>query len=409
MSTAQKTFEQLELFEPQPLTVSEITLQIKEVLADVFADVTVVGEVSNLKYHTSGHIYFTLKDAGAQLKCALWSSKARRIKFQIENGQELIVTGKIDVYPMRGDYQLIAEAVTPKGMGSLELAFRQLYDKLQARGWFALERKRTLPRFPCRIGIVTSRTGAALQDMLLILKSRWPLCEIWIIHVPVQGDRAATEIAETITYLNQLFERPDVLIVGRGGGSLEDLWPFNEEVLATAMIASRIPIISAVGHETDTTIADLVADARAATPSAAAMLVAPHFLDLQHQLEGREALLRQMMVGQVQTSLSRLQRLQQHRLFLRPQEPLQERQRELDRVNSRLQGAAMGRVQLAQHALSEKAAVLAAMNPLHVLARGYSLTRDPTTKNPILSADQVTSGDVIETLLHQGQIRSRVE
>lgn len=409
MSTVQRTFEQLELFEPQPLTVSEVTLQIKEVLGELFADVTVVGEVSNLKYHTSGHIYFTLKDAGAQLKCALWASKARRIKFQIENGQELIVTGKIDVYPMRGDYQLIAESITPKGMGSLELAFRQLYEKLQARGWFAPERKRKLPRFPCRIGIVTSRTGAALQDMLLILKSRWPLCEIWVIHVPVQGDGAAAEIAETIGYLNGLLEKPDVLIIGRGGGSLEDLWAFNEEVLAAAMIASQIPIISAVGHETDTTIADLVADARAATPSAAATLVVPHLLELQRHLEAREVQLRQMLVGELQSSLSRLHRLQEHRLLARPLEPIKERQRELDRMTSRLNAGAVCRIQLGERALSEKAAVLAAMNPLNVLSRGYSLTRDPVTKKPIISAEQVASGTIIETLLHQGQIRSRVE
>jgi exodeoxyribonuclease VII large subunit len=409
MSTVQRTSEQLELFEPQPLTVSEVTLQIKEVLADVFAAVSIVGEVSNLKYHTSGHVYFTLKDAGAQLKCALWSSKARRIKFQIENGQQLIVTGKIDVYPQRGEYQLIAEAITPKGMGGLELAFRQLYEKLQTRGWFAPERKQRLPRFPSRVGIVTSRSGAALQDILLILKSRWPLCDVWVIPVPVQGEGAAEAMAGTIAYLNQLFERPDVLIVGRGGGSLEDLWAFNEEVLAAAIVASRIPIISAIGHETDTTIADLVADARAPTPSAAATLVVPHLQELQRQLDGREVLLRQMIVGEWQSSTGRLHRIHQHRFFARPLEPIIERRRELATVASRLRATTVYRTQSAQRALAEKVVVLGALNPLNVLARGYSLTRHPMTKEPLVRTDQVAAGEVIETILHQGQIRSRVE
>lgn len=243
-----------------PMTVSQITAEVRDVVSRAFGKVVVVGEITNLTQHASGHVYFSLKDSHAVLKCILWASKAERLKFKLHNGLTLIVRGKIDLYPPQGTYSLHAEEVSPQGMGPLELAFRQLYEKLEARGWFSIEHKKPIPSFPKRLGLVTSTSGAALKDMLRILTQRWPLTEVWVIPVPVQGDTAGKDIAETLHWLNTLTQQPDLLILSRGGGSMEDLWAFNEEIVADAIFRCRIPIITGIGHETDTTIADLVAD-----------------------------------------------------------------------------------------------------------------------------------------------------
>ncbi|HMP16501.1 MAG TPA: exodeoxyribonuclease VII large subunit, partial [Gemmatales bacterium] len=241
-----------------PMTVSQLTAELRELVSRAFPQIAVMGEVTNLTVHTSGHVYFSIKDEFAVLKCVLWSSKADRLQFKLQHGLSVVVRGKIDIYLPHGAYSLHVEEITPQGMGPLELAFRQLYEKLEARGWFHPENKKPIPLFPQRLGLVTSQSGAALQDMLRILNQRWQLTEIWVIPVPVQGPTAGRQIAETLRRLNALSPRPDVLILGRGGGSLEDLWAFNEEVVAEAIFHSSIPIITGIGHETDTTIADMV-------------------------------------------------------------------------------------------------------------------------------------------------------
>jgi exodeoxyribonuclease VII large subunit len=398
-----------QLLETQALTVTELTYQIREVLDEVFPDVSVIGEASGPKWHTNGHLYFTLKDANAQLKCVMWSSKIRKLKFQVEQGQQLMVRGKIDLYPQHGAYQLIVESMTPQGMGELELAFRQLYDKLQARGWFAPERKRPLPRFPRRIGILTSASGAAIHDMLRIIRERWPIVEIWVVPVPVQGDTAAEQIAQAIVKVNSLQDKPDVLIVGRGGGSLEDLWAFNEEVLAAAIVASAIPIISAVGHETDTTIADLVADLRAPTPSKAADLIVPNREEQCHRLDMTLKKLHDLIIQRLIWDMSRLQHLASHRFFVKPLERFQELQGDVENLAAQLQTSVIQTLRDKQRSLAEQASLLAALSPLHVLARGYSVTRKANSGETLLSARQLHTGEIVETLLQEGRLLSRVE
>src|SRR5512146_544692 len=263
----------MELFaDKRILTVSQLTALVKGVLEENFEHVWVEGEVSNLAMPGSGHLYFTLRDAGAQLRCVMFRASARVLKFRPKDGMGLVVRGRLSVFEPRGDYQLIVEYLEPKGIGALQLAFVQLKERLAREGLFDEAHKKPLPKLPQRIGIVTSATGAAIHDILNVLDRRYANLEILLYPVRVQGEGAATEIAQAIRDFNR-YREIDVMIVGRGGGSLEDLWPFNEEVVARAIYQSKIPVISAVGHEVDFTIADFVADLRAPTPSAAAELV----------------------------------------------------------------------------------------------------------------------------------------
>src|ERR1700722_586427 len=244
-----------------------------------FPYVCVEGEISNLSRASSGHVYFTLKDEGAQIRGVLWRSSAIRVRFDLRDGLHVVAAGPLEVYAARGSYQLVVERLVPQGIGPLELAFRQRYEKLAAQGLFAQERKRALPRFPRRIALVTSPTGAAVRDLVQVITRRWPACDLIIVPVPVQGEQAAPAIAGGLRAAAAL-PRVDVIVTGRGGGSLEDLWAFNEEVVARAIFNSPIPVVSAVGHEIDVTIADLVADKRALTPSEAGELVVPQRADV---------------------------------------------------------------------------------------------------------------------------------
>ena len=273
------------------LSVSELTRQIKEVIEGGFPSVWVAGEVSNLSRPQSGHVYLTLKDSGATLKAVVYRGIALRMKFDLRDGLEVIARGRLSLYMPQGNYQLTVEELQPRGIGALELAFQQLREKLFTKGYFDPKRKRPLPRYPRRIVLVTSPTGAAVRDMVEILSRRWPVAELWVCPVPVQGEGAGLKIAEVIGRLNRV-PGIDVLIVGRGGGSLEDLWAFNEECVARAIFTSQIPVVSAVGHETDVTIADLVADVRAATPSEAAERVAPNRAEEMDRLSGAGVQLR---------------------------------------------------------------------------------------------------------------------
>ena len=287
---------------------------------------------------SSGHVYLTLKDAEAQLRTVLWRGIALRLRHDLREGQEVIARGRLSVYVPRGEYQLVVEELHPKGIGALELALRELKEKLSGRGYFAPERKRPLPRFPQRVALVTSPTGAAVRDMLQILARRWPAVDVWICPVRVQGDGAGEEIAAAIGLLNQLRDI-DVMIVGRGGGSTEDLWAFNAECVAHAIYTSRIPVISAVGHEIDLTIADLVADCRALTPSEAAERVVPHCEEIRESLRDVEEKLRTRLTQRLDNARTRLQDLAQRRSFRLPLEGIRERERRLDDWADRLQRA----------------------------------------------------------------------
>jgi exodeoxyribonuclease VII large subunit len=298
------------LLEPRrPLSVSELTGQIKTLLETRFADVWVEGEISNFRPHGSGHWYFTLKDRGAQVSCASFRNQNRYIRFRPEDGMAVRVRGRVSLYEPRGDYQILVSAIEPVGIGALQLAFEQLKARLAAEGLFDAERKRPIPVLPRRVGIVTSPTGAALQDMLRVLGRRNRAVSVLVAPARVQGEGAAEEIAAAIEALDAR-DDVDVIIVGRGGGSLEDLWPFNEELVARAIAASRVPVVSAVGHETDVTIADFVADLRAPTPSVSAELVARAADDLRAEVEGLRAEARSVVRYRLLAERSRVRALE---------------------------------------------------------------------------------------------------
>ncbi len=291
------------------LTVSQLTALLRGVLEENFEQLWLQGEVSNLSYPSSGHCYFTLKDPGAQIRCVMFKSAVKNLKFRLTDGMKLIARGRISVYDQRGEYQLICEYVEPDGIGALQTAFLQLKEKLALEGLFSEAHKAPLPRFPHTVGVITSPTGAAIHDVLHILKRRFASLNVQLYPVRVQGEGSAVEIARAIDEMNRLAE-VDVLIVGRGGGSLEDLWAFNEEVVARAIFRSRIPVISAVGHETDWTICDFVADMRAPTPSAAAELVIASREELRSRIEELSGRVRRSMQAQLTAHSGRLESLQ---------------------------------------------------------------------------------------------------
>ncbi len=395
------------------LSISELTQGVKLLLEEGFPQVWVTGEISNLARPSSGHIYLSLKDAGAQLRAVLWRSGATRLRFEPRDGMEVFACGRVSVYAPRGEYQLVIEQLHPKGIGELELAFRQLKEKLSKLGYFAPERKKRLPLVPRRLALVTSPTGAAVRDMLEILGRRWPATEIVICPVRVQGEGAAQEIAQAINRLNRLRVSRglyiDVMIVGRGGGSLEDLWSFNDEVVAQAIFASQIPVVSAVGHETDVTIADLVADRRALTPSEAAEIVVPHRVEQQDTVNGFRTRLCGLMLHRLDVARRRTDDLASRRVFRLPLERVRELERRLDEWSCRVHRSAQQRSMRARERVQVAAARLESLSPLNVLARGYSLTRTGTEHEVVRNPDQVRPGDLLETRVQHGRILSRVE
>jgi exodeoxyribonuclease VII large subunit len=395
------------------LSVSELTQEIQGLLEDGFPMVWVVGEISKVTRPSSGHLYFSLKDSGALLGAVIWRGVALRLRFDLKDGQEVIARGRLSVYPPQGKYQLVIEELQPKGIGALELALRQLKEKLFRLGYFAPERKQPLPRYPRRLALVTSRSGAAVRDMLEVLTRRWPALEIWVCPVRVQGEGAAGEIAQAIGLLNRLRREGqlpvDVMIVGRGGGSAEDLWAFNEEVVARAIFLSEIPVISAVGHEIDVTIADLVADHRALTPTDAATHVVPDARELLQGLSEMDNRLRDRLLRRVELARGRLNDLGQRRAFRWPLERIHELERRLDDGGERLSRAIRLRVAAARDRWEGKAAQLESLSPLNVLGRGYSLTRKETDRAVVRSPAQVRPGERLVTLVQQGRIISRVE
>ena len=404
--------------ERKPLTVSQLTNSIRISLESRFASVWVEGEISNFKDHSSGHWYFTLKDQNAQLRAKCFRSANVRIRFRPANGLHVRARGKLSVYAPRGEYELVVDALDPVGAGALQVAFEQLRARLQAEGLFAQELKRPLPVFPRRVGVVTSPTGAAIRDILNVISRRTRTVHVLFSPARVQGDSAGPDIARAIRFINQYHERAlqdgrtadlvDVLIVGRGGGSTEDLWAFNQEEVARAIRKSMIPVISAVGHETDFTIADFVADLRAPTPSAAAELVAKHEDELCSALDQLGRQLTRLMRYRVVDLRSRVQKQALSPAFDEVKSRLRDARRRFDAASTSCNDAMEMTLQEARERLGLAAASLDALSPLAVLQRGYAIAQD-ATGNPLRDAATVSAGDEVTVRLAKGKLNTRVE
>lgn len=394
--------------EQRILTVSQINAYIKSMMdADaLLSDVCVRGEISNYKLYPSGHHYFSIKDAEGALRCVLFRGNATRLRFRPENGMKVLVTGRISVFPRDGAYQLYCTGLTPDGVGELYVAFEQLKAKLAAEGLFDAAHKKPLPRFPHRVAIITSGAGAAVMDMLRILAKRYPLSKVLILPVRVQGVEAPAEIAGAIRYANR-YQIADLIITGRGGGSIEDLWAFNDERVARAVFDSEIPVISAVGHEPDVTICDFVADLRAATPSNGAELAAPDQAQLRALLQNAQARLSQAVTKQLKLSRQSLAALSGKRVLQSPENYLQDKRMQLDFLHQQLAAASQRQLAQKKQRFIHLTASLEAMDPLKVLARGYSMTR--TEAGALLTdAAAVQPGDAICVQLKTGSITARV-
>lgn len=389
----------------QVVPVSSLVQLLQELVEENFVDVLVQGELANVSRPASGHSYFTLKDQKSQLRCAMFRPQLRALRFQPQNGMEVICRGRVSIYPQRGDLQLIVEGIEPVGVGDLQLAFLQLQEKLDKEGLFSAARKRPLPAYPQTIGIVTSATGAAIHDILNVLRRRSAGVKILLRSVRVQGLGAAEEIAEAIADLNA-DGRAEVLIVGRGGGSREDLWAFNEELVARAIAASKLPVISAVGHEVDISIADLVADLRAPTPSAAAELVVKNRQDLERHLDQLEQRLAQQVRNRLELMQLRLQALQ--RRLKGPDERIRLQQQELQRLVSRLRQALQLRLGEKSQRLAFLSGRLDALSPLKVLGRGYAIAKLQKTGEILRDSAQVQLGDLIGLRLEKGTVAAVV-
>ena len=389
------------------LTISELTRRIRGSLEQDFFNLWVVGEVSNLKKPTSGHVYLTLKDADAQLQAVMFKFVANTVKFELKDGMAVLVFGSVTVYEARGQYQLVIEKIEPKGIGALQLAFLQLKERLEKEGLFDPAHKKPLPLVPQKIAVVTSLTGAAIRDILNVINRRFANVEILIYPVKVQGDGASREIAQAIKDLNTI-PGIDVMIVGRGGGSLEDLWAFNEEVVVRSIYASKIPVISAVGHEIDVTISDLVADKRALTPTEAGELVVPHYDQIKDSLEKIKARLLQALCNKIAVIRSRLVGVKNSFPFKRPFDRILRLQQRLDEIVQRLVSASRHSLELERERLIGLANRLDSVSPLKVLNRGYSITTSVEGDKPIKSVEELTVGKKLKTRFYQGGIVSSV-
>ncbi|HYM21485.1 MAG TPA: exodeoxyribonuclease VII large subunit [Candidatus Kapabacteria bacterium] len=360
--------------EPPVHSVSSLTKQIRDVLESSFAEITVEGEVSNFLHHRSGHRYWTLKDDQSQISCVFW--KTRQLSFEVDSGQHIICRGRLTVYGPRGNYQLDVFQVRPVGIGALQLAYEKLFKKLQAEGLFDETRKREIPKFPKRVGVVTSATGAAIHDILTVLRRRYSLVDVLLRPVSVQGIGSELQVAQAIRDFNNLPEvdKPDVLIVGRGGGSLEDLWTFNEEAVARAIYSSGIPIVSAVGHEVDVTIADFVADLRAPTPTAAAELITPDKNELLREVSGRFSTMKYYTTQKISDLRKALiSHSTGYGLQYVLKQALESKQDELVRLSTLMKNRSEQNVEFSRLRIDRHLASLRALDPRGVLARGYAI------------------------------------
>ncbi|QQR80016.1 MAG: exodeoxyribonuclease VII large subunit [Deltaproteobacteria bacterium] len=386
-------------------SVSELNRQIKNCLEEQFSDLWIEGEISNLKPASSGHLYFSLKDSQSQVSTVMFRGATMKMRFQPENGLSVLAYGRLTVYEPRGNYQIIVEHMEPKGVGALQLAFEQLKKKLSAEGLFDESRKKPLPFLPKKIGIVTSPTGAVIRDMIHVLTRRFPNIQILLRPVLVQGPGAAQEIAEAVHEMNERHDI-DVLIVGRGGGSVEDLWAFNEEVVARAIAQSKIPVISAVGHETDFTIADFVADVRAPTPSAAAELAVPVREELFYTLEKQRRSLYQNISSKIENYELILKRWEAY--FRDPGRRLTESLLKIDHIREQMISCMEHRFSFLQQTLNHRKEHLTALNPTAILARGYAVAKRISDQQIIRDAALLKDGDAVEVQVYEGRFKSRV-
>ncbi|NQT96098.1 MAG: exodeoxyribonuclease VII large subunit [Candidatus Omnitrophica bacterium] len=389
-------------------SVSEITRDIRLLLEGSFQKVWIEGEVSNFILHTSGHCYFSLKDNESVLACVLFKNSAYKIRFKIENGMSLVCRGRISVYDKRGQYQLYVEEIEPKGIGSLQLAFTQLKEKLSKEGLFNEEHKLLVPYLPERIGIVTSPTGAAVRDMIHVLERRFPNMHIILYPANVQGEGAAQEIKEGIEAFNRL-NNVDIIIAGRGGGSLEDLWAFNEEIVARAIFDSKIPIISAVGHEIDYTIADFVADMRAPTPSAAAEIVVHKKEDMIEEIEYLREKLKTSLINRLDMLKRHLDNIMQRYAFKQPQFLTEQYQQRLDEHTKLLSQSLTHFLEIKRQNHKAIEGKLNALSPTAILSRGYSITMTYPSGDILKDSANVKKNTRIRTKLAKGEIISKAE
>ena len=390
------------------LTISQLTYQIKALIETGLPVVWLTGEISNFKHHTSGHFYFSLKDENSQIPCVMWAGRNRSLYFIPQDGMQVLAHGQVTVYERRGYYQLDVWQMQPEGQGALQLAFEQLKQRLQKEGLFDSDHKKSLPEYPQRIGLVTSPTGAAIRDLVSVLRRRWPAIRIVLRPVRVQGEGAAEEIAEAIHELNEYGEL-DLMIVGRGGGSLEDLWPFNEEIVARAIYASDLPVVSAVGHEIDYSISDFAADVRAATPSAAAEIVVPDSAEV----------LRSMRVAMQRAHLHMRRRLQIYRETLhrfassyglrRPLDQIHQRSQELDEIYRRLNQGIRRVTETCQLELRSKVDRLRALSHENILRRGFALVFRELDNSLVSAARQVKDEESIRIQFADGSIKAKTQ
>lgn len=389
-------------------TVSQVNQYLKAKLDGdrMLSAIAVRGEISNYKCYPSGHHYFSLKDGEGAIRCVLFRSSAQRLRFRPENGMKVVARGRITVFPRDGQYQLYAEGLIPDGIGELYVAYEQTKAKLYQEGLFAQEHKKPIPQYPNRIALITSAAGAAVHDMIRILGARWPMAQVLLLPVQVQGPKAPAQLAGALRYANA-HQLADVIIIGRGGGSMEDLWAFNDETLARTIYQSQIPVVSAVGHEPDVTISDYVADLRAATPSNAAELVVPDRQAVAQQLQQLSARLTGAVTDRLETERSRLNRLAQTRALTDPMTSIQEKRMLLDWQQDRLTAQMQQLAGKQRSRLAALAAALDAMSPLKVLARGYSLAQDEHG-GVISSVGQTRIGQGIFLRLSDGNVECTV-
>lgn len=387
-------------------TPSQLNKGIRVLLEANFLNIWIEGEVSNFKLHSSGHMYFSLKDEKSQISAVFFAGQNRSNKFEIKDGLKVLIFGKISVYEPRGAYQIYVERVEPKGVGALQLAFQQLREKLEREGLFNKERKRPIPKFPKVVGVVTSATGAAFRDILNVVNRRFSGTTILLNPVQVQGEGSAQQIARAVKEFNKL-GGIDVMIVGRGGGSIEDLWAFNEEVVARAVFESKIPVISAVGHEIDWTICDFVADLRAPTPSAAAELVVQNRQDLVRKVAEFQSRLRNRALGILEEKRSELTNLQESYAFKQPKVLIDQFSQRLDEMLRQLQNYTKSSYSENKQKFQLLAGRLNALSPLAILERGYSISFYQDGK-PLKDGSKIKKGDTMTTRLWKGTVYSQV-
>lgn len=396
------------IIERKSLSVTELNLYIKNVIAcdDVLCDVQVSGEISNFKAHSSGHMYMSLKDGTSVMRAVMFRSAASKLTFAPQNGTKVVAKGRVAVYERDGQYQLYIESMQPEGQGDLYVAFEQLKRKLSAEGLFDAAHKKKLPKYPKRVGVVTAPTGAAIRDIINVLTRRFSYADIVLYPVLVQGENSAASIVSAIEYFDSQ-KLADVIIVGRGGGSIEDLWSFNEEAVARAIYKCEIPIVSAVGHEVDFTISDFVADLRAPTPSAAAELVVPAQTELKEKFNNVYKLMYNKVMQVIDNRRLRLERCCDRPVFTDPMRKLNDVGLYLDSVYNMLEKNMQTALNAKRQQLAETSVKLEALSPLGTIARGFSVTKD-SSGGVIKSVSQVKAGDMISVSVTDGEISAEV-